>query len=90
MFVISTQDDVADTTAAVDVDVPRTTARQLITNFLESHQPGIEVNLKRNTLNKAAEDMFTAKGVRCPVLAIERNGSTYLINRDLVSNSGTA
>lgn len=87
MFDIST-DEVADTTA-VDVE-PKTTARQIITKFLESHQAGIEVNLKRNTLNKAAEDMFTAKGVRCPVLAIERNGSTYLINRDLVSNSGTA
>lgn len=65
----------------------KTTARQIITNFLSSNEAGIKVDLRRNTLTKAAEDMFTAQGLRCPVMAIERNGDTYLINRDLVTES---
>lgn len=59
-------------------------AKQLISNFLQSNEPGIKVNYSRTTMIKAAEDMFTANGQRSPVMAIERNGETYLINRDLV------
>jgi hypothetical protein len=60
-------------------------AKETITNFLSSGEAGIKVEMSRNTLTKAAEDLFTAKGNWCPVMVIDRNGETYLINRDMVN-----
>jgi len=62
-----------------------TTAKQEIETFLASKEAGIKSEFKRNTLLKAAEDIFTANGLHCPVIVTERGGATYLINRDITN-----
>jgi hypothetical protein len=67
----------------------KTTARQFITDFLESKEAGTTSSFTANTLNRAAESMFTAKGDYCPVQVLERNGAVVIINRDIYNNGKT-
>jgi hypothetical protein len=63
------------------------TAKEEIRVFLASNEVGVKTSFKRTTLLKAAEDMFTAQGLPCPVFVTERNGETYLINRNALSDT---
>jgi hypothetical protein len=58
-------------------------AKQEITDFLESKEAGIESSFSKISLQNAAEKMFTANGLQCPVAIIEREGSVFLLNRAL-------
>jgi hypothetical protein len=59
------------------------TARQVIVDFLATKEAGTTTSFSATTMTKAAEDMFTAKGLYCPVQVLERNGAVVLINRDI-------
>lgn len=61
------------------------TAKQEILDFLVSKEAGIRSQFTRNTLMNAAEDLFISKGQNCPVAAIEKDGATYLINREIIA-----
>lgn len=53
--------------------------------FIESGEVGMETDLSSDTLQRAAEKMFTAKGLPCPVTIMKRSGKTYVIRRDAIS-----
>lgn len=64
------------------------TAKQEIANFLQSKQPGVVSSFTKNTLVKAAENMFTANGLTCPVKIVEVKGKAYIISRDTLVING--
>jgi hypothetical protein len=55
--------------------------------FLSSGELGVETKTSSDTLQRAAEKMFTAKGLSCPVVITRRQGRTYIIRRDAVARS---
>lgn len=62
------------------------TARQEIEEFLASKEAGMKTQFKKTMITNAATAMFTANGLSCPIMVIERNGETYLINREIVKS----
>lgn len=62
------------------------TAKEEIRDFLNSQEAGIKSQYAKGTLQNAAESMFTANGLTCPVAFIERDGSTYILNREKTVN----
>lgn len=59
------------------------TAKQEITDFLESKEAGIQSQFTKTTLQNAAEKMFTANGLHCPVAIVENDGVAYILNREI-------
>lgn len=55
--------------------------------FIESGHPGMVTDLSSNSLQRAAEKMFTAQGKPCPVQILNRSGQTYIIRRDAIPPS---
>jgi hypothetical protein len=58
------------------------TAKQEITDFLASKEAGIVSQYTKATLQNAAEKMFTANGLPCPVAIVESDGVAYILNRE--------
>jgi hypothetical protein len=54
-------------------------------HFIESGEVGMETDTSSDTLQRAAEKMFTSKGLLCPVTIMKRSGKTYVIRRDAIS-----
>lgn len=66
-------------------------AKEEIASFLASKEAGIRSQFKKSTLINAAQDMFTAKGLTCPIVVKEgREGEAYLLNRDILSSTATS
>lgn len=63
------------------------TVYDVITEFLASKEAGLVVTQKKAALERAAQNMFTAKGLDCPVRVLESNGTTYLINRNIIKDA---
>lgn len=62
----------------------RTTEAQTeITQFLNSGEAGTITELSKTALWRAAEFLFTARGLDCPVRIETINGVTVLINREI-------
>lgn len=62
----------------------RTTEAQTeITQFLNSGEAGMVTEYSKPQLWRAAESLFTARGLACPVRIETINGTTVLINRDV-------
>lgn len=57
-------------------------AAEEIDEFLRSGELGKEASHNSDTLTRAAEKMFTAKGLVCPVAIVKRNRKTYIIRRE--------
>lgn len=65
----------------------RTTEAQAeITQFLNSGEAGMTTEYSKPQLWRAAESLFTAKGLDCPVRIETINGTTVIINRDIYDN----
>jgi hypothetical protein len=69
----------------------RTTEAQAeITQFLNSGEAGMVTDYSKPQLWRAAESLFTSRGLACPVRIETINGTTVLINRDIYdSNTST-
>ena len=59
-------------------------ARSEIMSFVESDAPGIESNLKADALKRAAETIYTANGLNCPISIVSKNGKVFIIKRDAI------
>jgi hypothetical protein len=59
------------------------TARDEIQNFLLTNEAGIISSFSAPALIKAAESLYTANGLQCPVKILNTNGSVLLINREV-------
>jgi hypothetical protein len=60
-----------------------------IQQFLDSGELGIQTESSSDSLQRAAEKMFTAKGLDCPVQIIRNHGHTFIIRRDAVAKPST-
>jgi len=58
-------------------------AKQEISEFLASEEPGVQSQYTRATLQNAAEKMFTANGLASPVAFVEADGVAYILNRSI-------
>ncbi len=67
-----------------------TTAKEEITTFLQSKEAGMVSSFSAATIQKAAESMFTANGLNCPIDIRSLNGSTVVINRAIYANGAQA
>lgn len=56
-----------------------------LSRFIQSGEVGMETDISSDTLQRAAEKMFTSKGLACPVTIMKRSGKTYVIRRDAIS-----
>lgn len=63
-------------------------AKEEIVNFLKSGEPGQTTDIKLNTLKRAAQDLFTANGLDCPVSFMNVNGITLIVNREKLNGNG--
>jgi len=61
-------------------------AKEEIVAFLKSGEPGFTSDLSVTSLKKAAQDLFTANGLNCPVAFASVHGQTLMINREKFSN----
>lgn len=59
------------------------TAKQEINDFLASNEAGIRSQFTKATLQNAAETIFTANGLPCPVVVVEKEGQAFLLNREI-------
>lgn len=68
----------------------RTTEAQAeIAEFLNSGQPGMITTFSKDQVWRAAESLFTAKGLDCPVEIKSTSQGTLLINRKLYNGNST-
>lgn len=60
-----------------------TTAKQEIMDFISSGEAGFKSEFSRLTLLNAAQSIFTANGLICPVQIVDVKGEAYIINREI-------
>lgn len=70
----------------ITIGKKRVMAKDEIANFLESNAQGVLSELSKSSLDNAATEMFTAKGLDCPVSIIVRERKTYIINREVLKS----
>lgn len=56
-------------------------------HFIDSGEIGMETDTSSDTLQRAAEKLYTSKGLPCPVTIMRRSGRTYVIRRDAITKS---
>lgn len=61
-------------------------AKEEITDFLKSGEAGRTTDLKLTALKNAAQALFTANGLHCPVGFMTIKGQTIMVNREKLEN----
>lgn len=70
--------------------MPRTSpAKEEIVEFLRSGEAGVVTELTEPALKRAAQSLFTEKGLDCPVQIVSNMNGTFLINRNIYKNGNS-